>query len=86
MFTLGCEADQVSDCLEGELGHRKIARRRTETRRCNRQPQHGSILISDANMSACARRCGPGHYRKTAPKKRMFGVCDRDLVCWLGRF
>lgn len=80
MFTLGCEANQVSDRLEGELGHWKIARRRLETRRRNRQPQNGAIFISDENMSTCAQRCRPGHYRKAAPEKWMPGVRDRDLI------
>ncbi len=52
MFTLCCEAEQVTDRLEGELGPDDVTRKRAQTRRRHRKPQHCAATVGDMEVAA----------------------------------
>ena len=78
MFTLCCEAEQVTDRLEGELGSDVVIRQRTQARRRHRKPQHYAVAVSNMNVAARAR---PGRRRREAASiKRVPRIGDGDRL------
>jgi len=78
VFTLCCEAEQVMDRLQGELGPDDVTRKRAQTRRRHRKPQHCAATVGDMEVAARTR---PGRRRREAASiKRMPGISDGDRL------
>ena len=78
MFTLCCEAEQVVDRLQGELGPDDVTRQRAQARRRRRKPQHCAATVDDMEVAAHTR---PGRRRREAASiERVLRIGDGDCL------
>jgi hypothetical protein len=80
VFTLCCEAEQVVDRLEGELGPDHVTWQRMQARRRHRKRQHCAVTVGDVNVTARARVRGRRQQREAACIERVPGIGDGDRL------
>jgi hypothetical protein len=80
VFTLCCEAEQVVDRLEGELGPDHVTWQRMQARRRYRERQHGAVTVGNMNVTACARMSSRRQQREAAFIERVPGIGDGDRL------
>ena len=77
MFTLCCEAEQVVDRLQGELGPDDVRRQRAQARRRHQERQNRAAAVGNMDVIAPRALCRR-HHRKAAAIERVPRIGDDD--------